>query len=234
MADSGQTEETANIPLEESNLQEKTLLNFWSLKPAHHQLLRGRQAGGSLGAEGYQLWSSWTPLDESFQWIRHPVARPSEGPSTSLVSLSETPTDKEVQHHFRKITSVRDGSRLDRNESSHLSPTSKSPKLPRIMEHRTANDTKNGLMKPQPVRLSGLDSVFGRVITAQPPKWTGALRFSEKSAFSKIVSPGQQWPTGLKEPQTEMIFGMCKQMLRAILLLYSTYKKCTFILQHSK
>ncbi|XP_038596221.1 FANCD2 opposite strand protein [Tachyglossus aculeatus] len=207
MADSVQTEEISNISPEESNLQ---------------------------GAEGYQLWSAWTPLDESFQWIRHPITRPSRDPSTSFVSFSETPTDKEVQHYLRRITVARDGILWDRNESSNFSPTSQSPKLPRITEHCTADDTKNSLMKPQPVRLNGVDSVFGRVITAQPPKWTGVVRFSEKSAFCKIINPGQEWPTGLKESQSKMVLSMCKQMLRASLLLHSTYKKCTFILQHSR
>ncbi|KAG6940457.1 FANCD2 opposite strand, partial [Chelydra serpentina] len=88
--------------------------------------------------------------------------------------------------------------------------------------------------RPQAVRLSGLDSVFGRLVTAQPPRWTGSFRVSERSAFCQVISPRQRWPRGLREPQVRMAVAMCRQMLRAILLLYAAYKKCAFALQHSR
>ena len=87
--------------------------------------------------------------------------------------------------------------------------------------------------RPQAVHLTGLDSVFGRLVTAQPPRWTGSLRVSECSAFCQVVSPQQRWPHGLREPQVCMAMAMCRQMLRAVLLLYAAYKKCAFALQHS-
>ncbi|XP_059585337.1 FANCD2 opposite strand protein [Alligator mississippiensis] len=89
-------------------------------------------------------------------------------------------------------------------------------------------------LKPEAVRLSGLDSVFGRVVTAQPPRWTGSFRVSQRSAFCQVISPGQRWPRGLREPQVRLAVAMCRQMLRAILLLYAAYKKCAFALQHSR
>ncbi|XP_067148546.1 FANCD2 opposite strand protein [Apteryx mantelli] len=90
------------------------------------------------------------------------------------------------------------------------------------------------LRRPQAVRLRGLDAVFGRLVTAQPPRWTGALRVSERSAFCRVVSPRQRRPCGLRAPQARAAAAMCRQMLRAILLLYAAYKKCAFALQHSR
>lgn len=176
---------------------------------------------------GYQLWSPWTPLDESFQWLRHTTPTPcSKHPFRASPCFPHTPSDLEVQLCFQEVTLVLD---------STLVAPGESPKLPcHTSELRAVNNKKGLVRKPQPVRLHGVDSVFGRVITAQPPKWTGTFRVSDKSAFCKIISREHQWPTGLKEPQIQMTVTMCKQMLRSILLLYATYKKCTFALQHSK
>uniref|UniRef100_A0A8C4FHT1 FANCD2 opposite strand n=1 Tax=Catagonus wagneri TaxID=51154 RepID=A0A8C4FHT1_9CETA len=176
---------------------------------------------------GYQLWSPWTPLDESFQWLRHTTPTPSsKHPFRASPGFPHTPSDLEVQLCFQEVTLVLDSPLLEPGVS---------PKLPcHSSELRTMNNKKALVRKPQPVRLSGVDSVFGRVITAQPPKWTGTFRVSDKSAFCKIISQEHQWPTGLKEPQIQMTVTMCKQMLRSILLLYATYKKCTFALQHSR
>ncbi|XP_015843667.3 FANCD2 opposite strand protein isoform X1 [Peromyscus maniculatus bairdii] len=180
-----------------------------------------------LSMAGYQLWSPWTPLDESFQWLRHTTPTPcSKHPFRASPCFPHTPSDLEVQLCFQEVTLVLD---------SPLVAPGESPRLPRHTSELRAVTNKKGLVrKPQPVRLKGVDSVFGRVITAQPPKWTGTFRVSDKSAFCKIISREHQWPTGLKEPQIQMTVTMCKQMLRSILLLYSTYKKCTFALQHSK
>ncbi|XP_074996832.1 FANCD2 opposite strand protein [Calonectris borealis] len=90
------------------------------------------------------------------------------------------------------------------------------------------------LSRPEAVRLRGLDAVFGRLVTAQPPRWSGSLRVSEHSAFCRVVGPRQRRPGGLREAQARLAAAMCRQMLRAILLLYATYKKCAFALQHSR
>ncbi|EHB13887.1 hypothetical protein GW7_19476 [Heterocephalus glaber] len=176
---------------------------------------------------GYQLWSPWTPLDESFQWLRHTTPTPSsKHPFRASPCFPHTPSDLEVQLCFQEVTLVLE---------SPLLETGVSPKLPcHTLGLQTMLHKKGLVRKPQPIRLSGVDSVFSRVITAQPPKWTGTFRVSEKSAFCKIISREHQWPTGLKEPQIQMTVTMCKQMLRSMLLLYATYKKCTFALQHSR
>ncbi|XP_025908091.1 FANCD2 opposite strand protein [Nothoprocta perdicaria] len=88
--------------------------------------------------------------------------------------------------------------------------------------------------RPQAVRVRGLDAVFGRLVTAQPPRWTGALRVSERSAFCRVVGARQRRPCALRAPQARAAAAMCRQMLRAILLLYAAYKKCAFALQHAR
>ncbi|KAI5937155.1 FANCD2 opposite strand protein [Manis javanica] len=106
----------------------------------------------------YQLWSPRTPLDESFQWLRHTTPKPSsKHPFRASPCFPHTPSDLEVQLCFQEVTLVLDTPFLEPGVS---------PKLPcHTSELRTMN--KKGLVrKPQPVRLSGLDSVFGRVITA--------------------------------------------------------------------
>ncbi|XP_040404912.1 FANCD2 opposite strand protein [Cygnus olor] len=90
------------------------------------------------------------------------------------------------------------------------------------------------LRRPQAVRLRGLDAVFGRPVTAQPPRWSGSLRVSERSAFCRVVAPRQPGPGGLREAEARLAAAMCRRMLRAILLLYAAYKKCAFALQHSR
>ncbi|XP_022353858.1 FANCD2 opposite strand protein isoform X1 [Enhydra lutris kenyoni] len=207
---------------------------LWEKREGQRNILGWKEKGTAmplntigLSMAGYQLWSPWTPLDESFQWLRHTTPTPSsKHPFRASPCFPHTPSDLEVQLCFQEVTLVLD--------SPFLEP-GVSPKLPcHTSELRTMNNKKGLVRKPQPVRLSGVDSVFGRVITAQPPKWTGTFRVSDKSAFCKIISRENQWPTGLKEPQIQMTVTMCKQMLRSILLLYATYKKCTFALQHSK
>ncbi|KAM9231018.1 FANCD2 opposite strand protein [Leptosomus discolor] len=85
--------------------------------------------------------------------------------------------------------------------------------------------------RPEAVRLRGLDVVFGRPLTAQPPRWSGSLRVSERSAFRRVVGPRQ--PGGLRQAQAPVAAAMYLQVLRAILLLYATNKKCAFALQPS-
>ncbi|NP_001088778.1 uncharacterized protein LOC496042 [Xenopus laevis] len=170
----------------------------------------------------YQLWSPWTPLDDHLQWLRQATPQKfSKHPFRGVWSSLYT-TDVEKQACFHEIHI---------NQDKVIKP-GQSPHLARHLMHLKHVQSK--VLKPQPVRLIGLDIVFGRMITIQPPKWTGSFRVSEKSAFSRVVIPKSEWPEGLKEAQTEMAIDTCKKLLRAILLLYATYKKCSFILQHSK
>ncbi|XP_034340594.1 FANCD2 opposite strand protein-like [Arvicanthis niloticus] len=178
---------------------------------------------------GYQLWSPWTPLDENLQWLRRTTPTfASKHPFRVSPFFPQSPSDLEVHQCFHEVAVVLERPRTEAVKSSELSGHPPDP------QRGTAARKKRVIKKPQPIRLIGLDSVFGRVITIQPPRWTGTFRVSETSAFSKIVSKDQQWPTGLKEQQIEMTMAMCKQMLRSILLLYAIYKKCTFALQHSQ
>ncbi|XP_069062062.1 FANCD2 opposite strand protein [Pleurodeles waltl] len=176
---------------------------------------------------GYQLWSPWTPLDECFQWLRRTAPKPlsTKHPFKASPSFLHTPSDLEVQLCFQELSIVLDTSIPDPGINLRQPYYTSEP---RVFKN------KKDIIKPHPVRLNGVDSVFGRIITVQAPKWTGTFRVSERSAFSKIISPEHKWPTGLKEPQIQVTIAMCKQMLRSILLLYATFKKCTFVLQHSK
>ena len=176
---------------------------------------------------GYQLFSPWTPLDENLRWLRHATpAFSSRHPFRDSQFFPQTPSDLEVQSCFQEVAVILE---------SPLAVHAGSPRSPgRPLDHETTIRKKVLIKRPKPVRLVGVDAVFGRYITVQPPKWTGTFRVSDTSAFSKVVSKEQKWPTGLKEPQIEMTLAMCKQMLRSILLLYAIYKKCTFALQHSQ
>lgn len=89
------------------------------------------------------------------------------------------------------------------------------------------------LPRPQAVRLQSLDAVFERLVTAQPPRRIGVLRVSERSAFCRVVDPRRWRARGLREAEARVVAAMCKQMMRAILLLYAAYKKCAFVLQHA-
>ncbi|CAO2624007.1 FANCD2 opposite strand protein [Lemmus lemmus] len=176
---------------------------------------------------GYQLFSPWTPLDENLRWLRHTTPTfSSKYPFRTSHLLPQTPSDLEIQRCFQEVAIVLDSPLVDNAES---------PKSPgQVSKKKTTGKKKVQVIKPEPIRLIGVDTVFGSAITVQPPKWAGSLRVSGTSAFSKVVSKKQQWPRGLKEPQIEMTMAMCKQMLRSILLLYAIYKKCTFALQHSQ
>ncbi|XP_044300013.1 FANCD2 opposite strand protein-like [Varanus komodoensis] len=174
-------------------------------------------------AGGYQLWAPWSPLDESLQWLRGTMPRLSGTNNPLQGGQSPAAADLEVQLCFQGLSLV-------------LEPGAKAgsglPQPP-----GAAGETRGRagtVRKPQAVRLTGLDSVFGRLVTAQPPRWTSSLRVSEHSAFCQVVSPHQCWPRGLREPQVRVAMAMCRQMLRAILLLYAVYKKCAFALQHSR
>ncbi|XP_064422477.1 FANCD2 opposite strand protein [Latimeria chalumnae] len=172
---------------------------------------------------GYELWAPWTPLDESFQWIRQTRTRPSRRPLRSSRFFLHTPTDLEVDLCFQEVALVEDRPDVGFSQKPHSYPS----------EVR-ATVSPNDIFKPQPVKLCGLDSVFGRIITVQAPRWTGTFRVSDRSAFSKVIARDHVWPTGLKEPQIQMMMSICKQLLRSILLIYANYKTCTFALKHSR
>lgn len=171
---------------------------------------------------GYQLWAPWSPLDESLQWLRGTIPRP--GASKPLFRGGRSPgaVDLEVQLCFQGLSLV-------------LEPRAKMG-AGQQQPPGAAGETRGrsgSVRKPQAVRLTGIDSVFGHPVTVQPPRWSGSLRVSKHSAFHQVISTRQRWPQGLQEPQVRMAMAICRQMLRAMLLLYAAYKRCAFALQHS-
>ncbi|XP_063149276.1 FANCD2 opposite strand protein-like [Candoia aspera] len=173
-------------------------------------------------AGGYQLWAPWSPLDESLQWLRGTIHRP--GASKPIFQGVQSPAaaDLEVQLCFQGLSLV-------------LEPTAKmgtGQSQPPGAAGETRGHTGT-VRKPQAVHLTGIDLVFGHLVTVQPPRWTGSLRVSEHSVFCQVISTHQRWPRGLQEPQVRMAMAICWQILHAMLLLYTAYKKCTFTLQHS-
>nr|KAF6335141.1 FANCD2 opposite strand [Pipistrellus kuhlii] len=67
-----------------------------------------------LSMAGYQLWSPWTPLDESFQWLRHTTPTPSsKHPFRASPCFPHTPSDLEVQLCFQEVTLVLDSPFLE-------------------------------------------------------------------------------------------------------------------------
>ncbi|XP_044307982.1 FANCD2 opposite strand protein-like [Varanus komodoensis] len=175
-------------------------------------------------ANGYQLWAPWSPLDESLQWLRGAVPRPSSTKHPFRAGQRPaTATDLEVQLCFQGLSLVLDPG---------VKTVTRQPQVPGVS--RETRGCGGAVHKPQAIRLTGLDSVFGHLVTAQPPHWTGTLRVSERSAFCQVISPQGCRPNGLREPQVRTAMAMCRQMLRAILMLYAAYKKCAFALQHSR
>ncbi|NXG66581.1 FACOS protein, partial [Hemiprocne comata] len=87
--------------------------------------------------------------------------------------------------------------------------------------------------RPRAVRLRGVDAVFGRLLTVQPPRRSGSLRVSEYSAFCRVVRPRQRRPGGRRERQARLAATICRQLLRVVELLYVSYKQYAFALQHS-
>ncbi|XP_026540782.1 FANCD2 opposite strand protein-like [Notechis scutatus] len=171
---------------------------------------------------GYQLWAPWSPLDESLQWLRGTFPRPGASKPLFRGRRSPAAADLEVQLCFQGLSLVLE---------SRAKMGAGQPQPP-----GAAGETRGhsgSVRKPQAVRLTGIDSVFGQLVTVQPPRWSGSLRVSEHSAFRQVVSAHQRWPRGLREPQVRMAMAICRQMLRAMLLLYAAYKRCAFTLQHS-
>ncbi|XP_075705527.1 FANCD2 opposite strand protein [Rhinoderma darwinii] len=161
--------------------------------PGQRSGIKERQTDISLVDEGevmasYQLWSPWTPLDESLQYIRGATPRPC-GRHPLPAAHASCADSREF----------RSGRRC----------------------------AYKGIIAPHPLPLRGLDVVFSNFITVQPPRWCGSLCVSDTSAFSRVIGREQQL-SGFKGTDVTRAVHICKQLLRAILLLYTIYKKCTF------
>ncbi|KAM9325525.1 FANCD2 opposite strand protein [Gastrophryne carolinensis] len=112
----------------------------------------------------YQLWSPWTVLDENLQWLRR--AEPEMGTASTCRCIQE----EVVQDLCRLL-----GRRLPGHRMT-LDPATLSS------SRKVVWDTQD-VLAPRPIHLHGLDMVFGNIITAQAPRWSGSLRVSDRSAF---------------------------------------------------
>lgn len=134
----------------------------------------------------YQLWPPWTPLDESFQWLWHTTPTPSsKHPFRASPCFPHTPSELEVQLCFQEVTLVVDTPFLEPGVS---------PKLPcHTSELRTMN--KKGLVrKPQPVHLSGVDSVFGRSSQLSHQSGLAPSEFQTSQPFVKSSARSTSGP----------------------------------------
>ncbi|XP_071987669.1 FANCD2 opposite strand protein [Engystomops pustulosus] len=106
------------------------------------------------------------------------------------------------------------------------------PPLPACPPRRRAAAECRGIIEPQPLPLRGLDLVFGRLITAQPPRCCSRLQISANSAFFRVISRGRH-PQLYQGTEGARMLNICKQLLRAMILLYTLYKRCSFTIQLS-
>uniref|UniRef100_UPI00398F1F5F FANCD2 opposite strand protein-like n=1 Tax=Pristiophorus japonicus TaxID=55135 RepID=UPI00398F1F5F len=173
----------------------------------------------------YQLWDPWSPFDESFQWV---------GCSTSALGRLDgaepiqvpSPSDQEVALYLQGDVVTHDWNLLDL-----LAETGKVTPAVLCYSSETEHDTAV-VYKPQPVRLSSVDSVFGRAITTGAPKLAGGFQTSEGSAFTEIVSVGSPTPTLTARYKINLIMVIYRQLLRVVTLIYTAYQKCFYVLQH--
>ncbi|PNJ67838.1 FANCD2OS isoform 4, partial [Pongo abelii] len=95
---------------------------------------------------GYQLWSPWTPLDESFQWLRHTTPTPSsKHPFRASPCFPHTPSDLEVQLCFQEVTLVLDSPFLESGRWSFAT-------LPKLV----LNSWTQAMPWPRPPKVLGL------------------------------------------------------------------------------
>ncbi|KAM4722825.1 FANCD2 opposite strand protein [Rhinophrynus dorsalis] len=167
----------------------------------------------------YHLWISWSPLDENLQWLRQVTPKPYTKHPFRITQRSPYKTSVDLHWCFQTIPQIIDQILYEDYEDTNI---------------ENPWNNKDSIVIPQPVKITALDVVFGKTITIQPPKWSGSFHISKNSSFSRVISHKFLWPSGLKEQEIKMTVKMCKQLLRSILLLYATYKKCSFVLQQSK
>ncbi|KAM5148032.1 FANCD2 opposite strand protein [Mantella aurantiaca] len=163
----------------------------------------------------YQLWSPWTPLDESLQWLRRATPQPKV--YRGLMTASNAAEFKLTRLLGRRLPG--------RQQTFNLAA---------YIRNRKMAWPASDVLVPRPICLCGLDTVFDRLITVQPPKWSGAFHVSGKSAFSKVMSRMYLDPLEQISVDMQLAIKICRQLLYAILLLYTTYKKCVFTLEHGK
>ncbi|XP_072327002.1 FANCD2 opposite strand protein-like [Scyliorhinus torazame] len=171
----------------------------------------------------FQLWDPWSPFDENFQWVRystHPFGQ-LDGAETIQVP---SPSDQEVALYLQDDVATDDLNLLDLlGETGKVTPE-------RCYASEAEYDTTVVIHKPHPIKLSSVDSVFGRAITTKAPKRAGDFCASEGSAFTEInISPPM--PSLAAQYKINFIMMIYRQLLRAVALIYTAYQKCFYLLQ---
>ncbi|XP_067854550.1 FANCD2 opposite strand protein-like [Heptranchias perlo] len=175
----------------------------------------------------YQLWDPWTPFEESFQWVGYSTSSLRELDGAETVQMP-SPSDQEVALYLQDDVVTDDWNLLDL-----LVETGKVTPETWCYTSETEHNTTTVVYKPQPVKLSSVDSVFGRAITTGAPKLAGGFQASEGSAFTEIISVGSPTPILAGRFKINLIVMIYKQLLRIVTLIYTAYQKCFYVLQHS-
>ncbi|XP_048403954.1 FANCD2 opposite strand protein-like [Stegostoma tigrinum] len=172
----------------------------------------------------YQVWHPWTPFEDHFQWVRYGRKSLQKRDGTEIIQMS-SPSDQEVALYLQNDVATDDWNLLDL-----LGDTGK---LTSEMCHTSEDEYDNATIihKPHPVKLSSVDSVFGRAITSRAPKLAGGFRASESSAFTEI-SIDSPIPTLTARYKINFIMMFYRQLLRLVTLIYTAYQKCFYLLQH--
>ncbi|XP_067908447.1 FANCD2 opposite strand protein-like [Heterodontus francisci] len=170
----------------------------------------------------YQLWDPWSPFDESFQWVGCSTNSLGKLDGAETIQMP-SPSDQEVALYLQNDIITTDWNLLDLlGETGKVTPDMR-------YTSETEYDTAIVIHKPHPIKLSSVDSVFGRAITTRAPKLAGGFQASEGSAFTEI-SVGSPTPTLTARYKINLIMMIYRQLLRVVTLIYTAYQKCFYVL----
>ncbi|XP_078059524.1 FANCD2 opposite strand protein-like [Mustelus asterias] len=172
----------------------------------------------------FQLWDPWSPCDENLQWVRYST-NPTGKLDGAETIQKPSPSDQEVALYLQDDVVTEDWNLLDvLGETGEATPES-------CYSSETECNAAVVIHKPHPIKLSSVDSVFGRAITTKAPKRAGGFHASEGSAFTEIsVSPPM--PTLTARYKINFIMVIYRQLLRVITMIYTAYQRCFYMLQH--
>ncbi|XP_043564557.1 FANCD2 opposite strand protein-like [Chiloscyllium plagiosum] len=172
----------------------------------------------------YQMWDPWSPFEDNFQWVRYSRNSLQKLDGTETIQMC-SPSDQEVALYLQNDIATDDWNLLDllgdtEKGTSEMCYTSEAE-----------YDTTAIIHKPHPIKLSSVDSVFGRVITSRAPRLAGGFHASESSAFTEI-SVDSPIPTLTARYNINFVMMFYRQLLRLVTLIYTAYQKCFYLLQH--
>ncbi|XP_055504309.1 FANCD2 opposite strand protein-like isoform X2 [Leucoraja erinacea] len=174
----------------------------------------------------YQLWDLWSPFDESFKLVGYSAPAPGKLDGAEAIQVA-SPSDQEVALYLQDNVITNDWNLLGLlADAGNISPD--------MLCYSCENEqnTTTVVYKPEPVKLSSVDSVFGSPITTGAPKLARGFQTSEGSAFTEIANVGSQTPTVTTQYKINVIVMIYRQFLRVVTLIYTAYQKCFYILQH--